>query len=120
MSGAPNPYLATVLDVVHNLRLAWRLFKDRRVPLWVKSVPVAALAYVVWPLDILADPALGLGQLDDLAIIMLGIKAFVSLCPPQLVAQLRQQIVSGEAHEDPAGPVVDATYRVVKEDRDPQ
>ncbi len=116
MKNTPNPYLATILDIVHNLRLAWQLFRDKRVPLWTKGVPLAALAYLVWPLDILADPALGLGQLDDLAIIMLGIKAFVSLCPPQLVAQLRQQIMTGQPHVEHSGPVVDVTYRVVTND----
>ena len=116
MNNTPNPYLATILDIVHNLRLAWQLFRDKRVPLWTKGVPLAALAYLVWPLDILADPALGLGQLDDLAIIMLGIKAFVSLCPPQLVAQLKQQITTGQTHVERGGPVVDTTYRVVTDD----
>jgi uncharacterized membrane protein YkvA (DUF1232 family) len=75
-------------DVVRQLRLAWRLFFDERVPLWTKVVPPAALAYVLSPIDILSDfPPVGLNQLDDVAIVFLGIKMFIELAPPDVVRE---------------------------------
>lgn len=105
--------------VLQHLRLAWRLWRDKRVSLWPKLVPLATLAYVLVPFDLLADPILGLGQLDDLGVILLGLRLFVALCPARLVAQHRYQLADGvtaPAMEE-QGEVVDATYRVLDEDR---
>lgn len=80
--------LAWLKDVVRQLRLAWRLFLDRRVPLWTKLVPPAAVAYVLSPIDILSDfPPVGLNQLDDLAVLFLGVKLFIELAPPDVVRE---------------------------------
>ncbi|NLG50365.1 MAG: DUF1232 domain-containing protein [Chloroflexi bacterium] len=100
-----------LLGIVRDLYVAWKLFLDRRVPTWIKSIPVLSALYVLWPIDILADPVLGLGQLDDLAIVALGIRLFIGLCPPALVAQHQQRL--GGAHATDGGDVVDATYRVL-------
>ena len=75
-------------DAVRQLRLAWRLLLDRRVPLWTKVVPPVALAYVLSPIDILPDiPPMGLNQLDDIAVVLLGIKLFIELAPPEVVRE---------------------------------
>jgi len=102
------------LGIVEHLRLAWRLWRDRRVPLWPKLVPLAALVYVLVPFDLLADPILGLGQIDDLGVIVLGLKLFVALCPAALVAQHRQRL-NGDVTAPAAAEenVVEATYRVL-------
>ncbi|MGD2143925.1 MAG: DUF1232 domain-containing protein [Anaerolineae bacterium] len=77
-----------VQDIVRQLRLTWRLFWDRRVPLWTKVVPPAALAYVLSPIDILSDlPPMGLNQLDDIAVVLLGVKLFIELAPPEVVRE---------------------------------
>jgi len=79
--------VAWIRDAVRQFRLAWRLFWDRRVPLWTKIIPPAVLAYVVSPIDFIPDPGLGLGQLDDVAIVLLGIKLFIELAPPDVVRE---------------------------------
>ena len=79
--------LGWLQDAARQGRLAWRLFWDSRVPLWTKLIPPAALAYVVFPLDIIPDVALGLGQLDDLAVLLLGIKFFIEVAPPDVVRE---------------------------------
>jgi len=80
--------LAWLKDAVRQLRLAWRLFWDRRVPLWTKIVPPAVLAYILSPIDILSDiPPMGLNQLDDVAVFLLGVKLFIELAPPELVRE---------------------------------
>jgi uncharacterized membrane protein YkvA (DUF1232 family) len=75
-------------DVVRQLQLAWRLFFDSRVPMWTKIVPPATLAYVLSPIDILTDfPPMGINQLDDVAVVFLGIKLFIELAPPDVVRE---------------------------------
>lgn len=85
--GDTNAIVAWIKDVVRQVRLAWRLFWDRRVPLWTKIIPPAVLAYVVSPIDFIPDPGLGLGQLDDIAVVLLGIKLFIELAPPDVVRE---------------------------------
>lgn len=85
--------LAWLRDALRQLRLAWRLFLDDRVPLWTKIVPPAALAYIVSPIDILSDfPPVGLNQLDDAAVFLLGIKLFIELAPPDVVREHLQDL----------------------------
>lgn len=102
-----------VVDTLREVRLAWRLLRDPQVPLWTKTAPLLSLAYLLWPVDLLPDPLLGLGQLDDVAVILLGLKLFVALCPQMLVRRHR----GAEEGGAPAGKgdVVDATYRVLDE-----
>lgn len=80
--------LSWVQDAARQVRLAWRLFWDQRVPMWVKLVPSAALVYVLSPVDFIPAAILpGLGQLDDLAVLLIGIKLFVELAPPDVVRE---------------------------------
>ena len=91
MSSPHSP--SFVLELLSSLRLSWRLLWDRRMPLWTKSVPAAAAMYLLWPIDILADPLLGIGQVDDLAIILLAARLFISLAPIALLADLDRESV---------------------------
>jgi uncharacterized membrane protein YkvA (DUF1232 family) len=54
--------------------LWWRLIQDPRVPLLAKLAVPLALLYVVSPIDIIPDYIVGLGQLDDLAIVLIAFK----------------------------------------------
>ena len=89
------------------LRLAWSLFRDPRVPLWTKAVPVAALLYLIWPMDIVADVIPVLGQLDDITLLLVATEAFVRLCPRRLWSATR------EPASQETGEVVEGKYRVV-------
>lgn len=114
--------LAWLRDALRQARLAWRLFLDRRVPLWTKLIPPAAVAYVAVPFDILPDVALGLGQLDDIAVVLLGIKLFIELAPPEVVLEhlrdLGARVDEWRVVEDEEGAsaLVEGTYQV----REPQ
>ena len=117
MSGLPG--------IVRQARLAWRLWRDRRVPAWAKGVPLLSLLYLIWPLDLLADPLLGLGQLDDLGVILLGLTLFISLVPKELVELHHRDmgdIPASEAEPSPLrevqerGRSVRTTYRLVDDD----
>lgn len=92
--------------LAERLRLAWRLFGDPLVPLWTKMVPIAALFYLVWPLDIITDLIPGLGQIDDIAVLLAAIEAFVRLCPRRL------WLATDEPEPQGAGSVIEGTYQV--------
>jgi len=104
--------LGSYLDLVRDARRAWSLLWDKSVPLAPKIVPILAAAYVITPVDVLPDFALGLGQLDDLAVIVLALKMFVSLAEPRGrwadAGSEEQEEVFGV---DKGGAVIDGTYR---------
>lgn len=115
--GEEGAILAWLRDAVRQLRLAWRLFFDKRVPLWTKIVPPAALAYVLSPIDILSDfPPMGINQLDDLAVVLLGVKLFIELAPPDVVREhledLGARIEEWRVVDADESPVVEARYEI--------
>lgn len=55
-------------------RLLWRLARDPRVPWQAKAVAGGAMAYVVSPLDVIPDVVPGIGQMDDLFIIVRSLR----------------------------------------------
>jgi uncharacterized membrane protein YkvA (DUF1232 family) len=68
-------------------RLYWRLLGDRRVTLWPKAVLLGALAYVASPVDLVSDLLPVVGQLDDLTLLVLVGRGFLSWCPAEVVAE---------------------------------
>jgi uncharacterized membrane protein YkvA (DUF1232 family) len=62
-------------------RLAARLFREPKVPVPLKVVPILGLLYVVSPIDLVPDVFPGMGQLDDIGIILATLEVFVRLCP---------------------------------------
>lgn len=66
-------------------RLIYALLRDPDVPIYLKIIPFTAVAYLLFPLDFIPDIALGLGQLDDLTVILVLSKVFVELAPHQAV-----------------------------------
>jgi uncharacterized membrane protein YkvA (DUF1232 family) len=95
------------------LRLAWRLMKEPRVPRYAKAVPALALAYVLFPLDVIPDILPMVGQLDDLGVLLLSMKLFLRVCPPAATAFHTAAIASGRRYApmSPTDIVIDATYR---------
>ncbi|OQA41109.1 MAG: hypothetical protein BWY52_02676 [Chloroflexi bacterium ADurb.Bin325] len=91
-------------ELARNGRLAWQLLKDPGVPLAYKLIiPGIAGLYLLSPVDLLPDFVPFLGQLDDLAIIVLAVKLFIELAPKDILNQHRY----GQER------VVDAEYRVI-------
>lgn len=91
-----TPDTSLVRDLVRQFKLVWRLLKDRRVPIWMKAIPVLSLAYLLVPTDFVPDILLGLGQLDDMAVLALGIKLFTELVPASVVQEHREELVARE------------------------
>ncbi|MBC7224259.1 MAG: DUF1232 domain-containing protein, partial [Anaerolineae bacterium] len=60
-------------ELLRNARLAWRLLRDPRVSPWVKlALPGVLLVYLLLPLDFIPDLFPILGQMDDLAVLLLA------------------------------------------------
>ena len=78
--------------LIDQIRLTWRLLRDPRVPIWAKAIPVIGLIYVLSPLDFIPDVIIGLGQLDDLAIVIGGMRLFAAVVPQDIVEQHRADI----------------------------
>ncbi len=76
-------------------RLVYRLFRDPEVPIYLKLLPVAATAYLLFPFDFLPDVIPGLGQLDDITILVVGAKMFIELAPQHVVERYIQEMRSG-------------------------
>jgi uncharacterized membrane protein YkvA (DUF1232 family) len=116
MSGRINSWLArsrTVRTLLSDVHLALRLLREPAVPAYLKAVPFAAIAYVLSPLDFLPDFLPVIGQLDDIGVLILGLKAFLRLCPADAVAFHREAIVQRRPFVpmSPAGAVIDAEFR---------
>ena len=68
-------------DTIFNVSLMVKLFLDKRVPFYLKLIPVTAVVYLVVPYDLL------IGPIDDAALLAGAVKLFISLCPAELVEE---------------------------------
>ena len=102
-------------QVARTFQLVWRLLADARVPVLPKLIIPLVIVYVVSPIDLIPDVMPIVGQMDDLAVIFMGIRFFIELCPADIVMEHRRAIAgsAGEAHDE----YVDGTYHVVDDDK---
>lgn len=99
----PNRILRILYYLPNFLRLFWRLFRDSRVSFFKKLIPIigglTSLTYLVFPFDLLPDPFVVLGQIDDAMVLMLimapSIWLFLRICPKELVKEHAHQISNG-------------------------
>ncbi len=102
--------------LVDQVWLTWRLLFDKRVPTWMKVMAVAPLVYVLSPIDLIPDFILGLGQLDDLGLVLAGMRLFEALAPDNVVQEHRAFI-----RERSAGNMIEGTgYSVRTPDEKPK
>ena len=97
-SQGPFRFLRLLLHFPNFVRLTWRLFSDKRVPIYRKAILiftellaiVFAIAYLVNPLDFDFIPIFG--RIDDLligafVILVPGAWLFIRLCPEHVVRE---------------------------------
>ena len=108
-------------EIIHQARLVYHLLRDPEVPFYLKLVPFIGFVYLLFPLDFIPDVFVGLGQLDDLTIILIGSKIFIELAPPHLVAKHRHAIRVSDGYEDEGefaeAIVIDSEHEVVVESK---
>jgi uncharacterized membrane protein YkvA (DUF1232 family) len=82
--------------IVDQFQLAWRLLTDPRVPVMLKvMIPALVALYVFSPIDIVPDFLLGLGQLDDLGVLLAALALFARLAPKAVVDEHRAAMSGG-------------------------
>jgi uncharacterized membrane protein YkvA (DUF1232 family) len=83
--------LTEVVDLIRRLptyiRLVWALLRDGRVPAQQKLILAGIGAYLFFPIDLIPDFVPVLGQLDDLAVVLLGLDLFIRSAPPPIVEE---------------------------------
>jgi len=101
------------------LRLSWRLLRDQRVPALKFALPALLGLYVMSPLDPIPDFLLGLGQMDDLGVVIAGVLLIARIMPrlaPEHVVDehLREMGIGHRAAPASAKPtdVIDARFNV--------
>jgi uncharacterized membrane protein YkvA (DUF1232 family) len=101
------------------LRLAWRLLRDERVTSLKYLLPALVTLYVASPVDPIPDFFLGIGQMDDLGLVIaslvLAVRIIPKLAPADVVAEHAAAISGAEPNAGAAaneGTFVDAPYRV--------
>jgi uncharacterized membrane protein YkvA (DUF1232 family) len=60
------------------VKLTKRLITDRRVPVRRKLMLMALVAYLISPIDLIPDMIPGLGQMDDILIVVLVLHGLLS------------------------------------------
>ncbi len=79
------------IDAVRKLpgyaRLVWGLLRDRRVPTPQKMILVGVVGYLLMPFDLIPDFIPIVGQLDDLAVVLLALDVFIKTAPADVVAE---------------------------------
>lgn len=100
-------------DFAIRLKLIARLMGDNRVNFLLKVLPVATVAYLIWPID-LVSVIPGIAALDDIAIVSLGNYLFVELCPPGVVQEHMKALTASTASSDE---IVDAEVKDIPNDK---
>ena len=107
-------YLSLILPAI---RLAWALFRDRRVSAPIKLLPIIAAIYVVSPLDVLPDIIPVVGWVDDLIVAGGLLLLFFMLAPRGVVFEHLRGTGNREEPAEGTDDVVDGTFRYTDEDR---
>jgi len=88
--------LTEAVDLMRRLptyiRLVWALLRDGRVPAAQKLILVGIAGYIILPIDLIPDFVPVLGQLDDIAVVLLGLDLFIRSAPPAIVDELLTRI----------------------------
>lgn len=95
LQGVKNPkgFFQMMAYLPQFVKLYSRLFKDPRVPVYLKVLLLMAFVYLVSPIDIIPDFIVPiLGQVDDLFILMIALKFFLKKCPRDVLMEHVRQI----------------------------
>ena len=100
-------------QLITNARLAVRLTREPRVPRQIKALPLLAALYVISPIDLAPDVLPLIGQIDDLAIVLIALEIFLRLCPQAASAFHQAAIARGQKYSpmSAADDIIDAEWR---------
>lgn len=109
--------IGALLFFWRTLRLAWRLLRDRRVPLANKLIVPGSLLYALFPLDLLPDFLPALGQVNDVTVLIVSVTLFVWTAPRRVVREHLDRMAGRSSppqqeHPDPTK-VIDGQYEIL-------
>jgi uncharacterized membrane protein YkvA (DUF1232 family) len=79
-------WLRLLMHIPNFFKLAFRLVRDKQVPLYLKIISYAAFIYVLSPYDLIPIVLLPfIGWIEDIIIFYICMKLLVSLSPPEVV-----------------------------------
>jgi uncharacterized membrane protein YkvA (DUF1232 family) len=81
-------------------RVVWGILRDPRTPIGLKGILAAALAYVVFPVDLIPDAIPIIGQADDLTVLLLVLDLFIQNAPAEVRAEHMSRARNGTADLD--------------------
>lgn len=76
-----------ISGLIYKVTLIFRLMRDPRVNPLLKALPVAALIYLITPVDLFP-----INPLDDGLVLWLGGSLFITLCPQDIVQEHKSEI----------------------------
>ncbi len=89
--------------ILDQIKLVLKLMRDSDVPTYLKLIPIAVVAYLVSPIDLLPEAVAGpLGFGDDALAVLVGLDWFIRMVPKSIVAR--------HTGEEDVADVVDGEY----------
>jgi uncharacterized membrane protein YkvA (DUF1232 family) len=89
-----------LFELPRQLRLAYCLFRDERVPVYVKGAFGAALCVIALPMVNLPRSIPFVGELDTLALTLLAVRLFIAACPRYVVTEQERLIMEHHSRFD--------------------
>lgn len=71
-------------SLLRTARLSWRLVRDPRTPIGHKLLLAGAVALILSPINWIPSSIPVLGQMEDLALLMLALNMFLERVPAEL------------------------------------
>ena len=76
-----------ISGLIYQVTLIFRLMRDSRVNPFLKVLPIAALIYLITPVDLFP-----INPLDDGLVLWIGGALFITLCPSDIVQEHKSAI----------------------------
>jgi len=90
MSRQPAPRISLWTAAKRQARLVFELMRDRRVPIWMRLIPLVGIVYLLSPIELMPDiTLLPFGILDDLVVIVVCLTIFLAIAPKEVVEEHR-------------------------------
>jgi uncharacterized membrane protein YkvA (DUF1232 family) len=90
--------------IVEKALILYVILTDRFTPIWVRVLVIAALVYLINPLDAIPDVLPGIGFADDLAVLALTLERLSRFVTPRVRMRARrltpQWLKSGDDNEE--------------------
>lgn len=78
------------VEVVRRALTLYAIFADASTPAWARALVVAALVYLINPLDMLPDTLPGVGLVDDMAVLAFALERLSRFVTPAVRARAKR------------------------------